>query len=80
MIAIGDIERGWTPAPGDDDALVSARVVPDRGRWTVVLDVVFPDGAVRHEVTTYHTKQKAEVAARIMKAAAERRPGGIGGP
>ncbi|HEY5144400.1 MAG TPA: hypothetical protein VII98_12950 [Solirubrobacteraceae bacterium] len=80
MTAVSAAERGRTPSPGDDEAIVSASVVPDRGRWAVVLDVVFPDGAVRHDVTTYHTREKAELAARLMKAAAERRPGGIGGP
>lgn len=56
----------------DEDPLVSARVVEERGRWQVILDFVFPDGAVRHQVNSYHTRQKAEVAARLMKAAAER--------
>ena len=61
------------------DALVSTIVVADRGRFAVVLDVVFADGAVRHEVTTYHTRAKAEVAARMIKAAAERQPLPTGG-
>lgn len=57
---------------------VSASVVEERGQWTVVLDVVFPDGAVRHRLQTYHTKARAELAARIVLATAERdhRPDG----
>jgi len=78
VIAMSERER--PSAQGDDDAFVSANVVHDRGRWAVVINVVFPDGAVRHHVTTYHTKERAELAARLMKAAAERRPGGFGGP
>lgn len=58
-------ERGEEP-------LVSASVINERGRWLVILDFVFSDGAVRHHIGSYHTRQKAEVAARIMKAAAER--------
>lgn len=61
----------------DADPVVSAVVVPEHGQWTVMLDVVFDDGAVRHRLHTYHTKAKAELAARIVAATAERdhRPG-----
>jgi uncharacterized protein YfaP (DUF2135 family) len=60
------------------DPVVSTSVVADRGQWTVVLDVVFPDGAIRHRLQTYHTKARAELAARIVLATAERdhRPDG----
>ena len=47
-------------------------MVPDHGQWTVVIDVVFADGAIRHRVRTFHTKARAELAARIMHATAER--------
>lgn len=57
---------------GQGGPVVSTSVVEERGQWTVLVDVVFPDGAVRHRVKTYHTKAKAELAARIMKATAER--------
>lgn len=56
----------------DEEAFVSASVVLEQGRWNVILDFVFQDGVVRHRVGSYHTRQKAEVAARFMKAAAER--------
>ena len=56
----------------DGDPLVSAEVVEERGRFVVVFDVVFPDGAVRHRMQSYHTRERAELAARLMRAAAER--------
>jgi hypothetical protein len=57
----------------DADPLVSTEVVEERGRFVVVFDAVFPDGAVRHHVQSYHTRARAELAARLMKAAAERK-------
>lgn len=54
------------------DPLVHTEVVEEQGRFTVVLDVVFPDGAVRHRLQTYHTRARAELAARIMHSTAER--------
>lgn len=57
-----------------NDPLVSTDVIEESGRFTVVLDVVFPDGAVRHRLQSYHTRQRAELAARIMRATAERDP------
>jgi uncharacterized protein YfaP (DUF2135 family) len=60
------------PVSGRDGPVVSTSVVQERGQWTVMLDVVFPDGAVRHRLQTYHTKARAELAARIMRATAER--------
>lgn len=56
--------------PGDP--VTSCRIVEEAGRWTLYLDVVFPDGALRHRVQTYHTRAKAEIAARYVQAAAER--------
>jgi len=58
--------------PGDDDPFVSTDVVEERGRYTVVMDVVFPDGAVRHRLQTYHTRARAEAAARMFYRTAER--------
>lgn len=59
------------------DPFVSAEVLEESGRFVVVLDVVFPDGAVRHRLQDFHTRARAELAARIVLAAAERdhRPG-----
>lgn len=61
----------------DAAPLVSSMVLEEHGRFVVVLDVVFPDGAVRHRLQDFHTRARAELAARIVLAAAERdhRPG-----
>ena len=54
------------------DPFVSTEVLEECGRFVVVLDVVFADGAVRHRLGDYHTRAKAELAARIVLATAER--------
>ena len=54
------------------EALVTTEVVEDHGRFTVMLEVVFLDGAVRHRMQTYHTRSRAELAARIMRSTANR--------
>jgi hypothetical protein len=57
----------------------SAHVLEEAGRFVVVLDVVFDDGAVRHRLGDYHTRAKAELAARIVHATAERDNPGFDG-
>jgi len=47
-------------------------VVEERGRYTVVMEVVFLDGSVRHRLQTYHTRARAEQAARIVWRTANR--------
>ncbi|MFI5040275.1 MAG: hypothetical protein ACHQNA_00255 [Acidimicrobiales bacterium] len=47
-------------------------MVEEHGRYTVVLDAIFPDGAIRHRLQSYHTRARAELAAEIMRRAAER--------
>ena len=56
------------------DPLVSTDVIEENGRFTVVIDVVFSDGAVRHRLQSYHTRAKAELAAKIMRSTADRDP------
>ncbi|MEM9515189.1 MAG: hypothetical protein AAGA42_10065 [Actinomycetota bacterium] len=58
-----------------DEPFASTEVVEEAGRFVVMLDVVFPDGAVRHRVGEYHSRSKAEVAAKFIKATAERNAG-----
>ncbi len=58
-----------------DEPFVSTEVVEENGRFVVLLDVVFADGAVRHRMGDYHTRAKAELAAKIVHATAERDPG-----
>jgi hypothetical protein len=55
-----------------DEPFVSTEVVEEQGRFVVLLDVVFADGAVRHRMGDYHTRAKAELAAKIIRATAER--------
>ena len=57
---------------GSQEPFVSTDVVEERGRFTVVMDVVFADGAVRHRLCTYHSRARAEAAARMFYRTAER--------
>lgn len=64
----------------NDATFVSTEVVEESGRYVVMLDVVFRDGAVRHRIGDYHTRARAELAARVVRATAERDAGpGWGG-
>lgn len=58
-----------------DEPFASTDVVEESGRFVVVLDVAFPDGVVRHRLGEYHTRERAERAARIVLATAEREAG-----
>jgi hypothetical protein len=58
-----------------DEPFVSTEVVEESGRFVVILDVVFHDGAVRHRMGDYHTRARAEFAAKIVRATAERDAG-----
>jgi hypothetical protein len=51
---------------------VQTVVVEERGRWAVDIIVVFADGVVRKRINTHHTKARAEIAASLIKRAAER--------
>ncbi len=56
-----------------DDALdVQTVVVEDRGQWAVEVVVVFADGVVRKRINTHRSKERAELAADLIKRAAER--------
>lgn len=59
---------------GRDEAVVSTEVVEHRGRFVVVLHVLFTEGVVEHRLGEYHTRARAELAARIAKSTAEREP------
>lgn len=51
---------------------VEAHITCEAGRWVVSLDIVTDSGVMRHRIADFHTEQKAELAARMMCAAAER--------
>ena len=65
---------------GDEGTpFVSTDVIEEAGRYTVVMDVVFPDGAVRHRLQSYHTRSRAEAAAKMFYRTAQREaPSGWG--
>ncbi|HPX35158.1 MAG TPA: hypothetical protein PLH92_02495 [Mycobacterium sp.] len=56
----------------DDARDVETVVVEDRGQWAVEVVVVFDDGVVRKRINTHRTKERAELAADLIKRAAER--------
>lgn len=56
-----------------DEALdVQTVVVEERGRWAVDIIVVFADGVVRKRIHTHATKARAEIAADLIRRAADR--------
>jgi len=56
---------------------VQTVVVEESGRWAVDIIVVFADGVVRKRINTHATKARAEIAADLIRRAANR---DIGGP
>lgn len=56
-----------------DEALdVQTVVVEERGRWAVDIIVVFADGVVRKRINTHNTKARADIAADLIRRAANR--------
>lgn len=56
----------------DNARAVDAVVVPERGQWAVDVVVVFDDGVVRRRISTHRTRRRADLAADLIKRAAER--------
>lgn len=61
-----------TESSADEALDVQTVVVGERGRWAVEIVVVFADGVVRKRINTYATKARAELAADLIRRAAER--------
>ena len=62
---------------GAEQALdVQTVVVEENGRWAVDIVVVFADGVVRKRINTHATKARAELAADLIRRAANRDIGG----
>lgn len=60
-----------------DEALdVQTIVVEEQGRWAVDIVVVFADGVVRKRIHTHATKARADIAADLIRRAADRDIGG----
>ncbi len=65
------------PATSTDEALdVQTVVVAESGRWAVDIVVVFADGVVRKRINTHSTKARADIAADLIRRAANRDIGG----
>ncbi|TPG36990.1 hypothetical protein [Mycolicibacterium hodleri] len=62
------------PAKGsaEEAHAVDAVVVEERGQFAVDVVVVFTDGVVRKRINTHRTRRRAELAASLIKRAAER--------
>lgn len=56
----------------DEARGVETVVVHERGHWAVDIVVVFDDGVVRKRINTHRTRGRAELAASLIKRAAER--------
>lgn len=56
----------------DDARAVDTVVVPENGHWAVDIVVVFDDGVVRKRINTHRTRGRAELAASLIRRAAER--------
>ena len=56
----------------DDAQAVETVVVEERGQFAVDIVVVFADGVVRKRIATHRTRRRAEIAASLIKRAAER--------
>lgn len=57
---------------GEEALAASARVIGERGRWVVVLDVVLASGAVSRRVGEFPDERRAGQAARIIERNAVR--------
>jgi len=58
-----------------DQALsVDTVVIAEKGRWAVDIIVVFADGVVRKRIHTHPTQRRAEIAADLIRRAADRDP------
>ena len=60
----------------DEAHEVQTVVVEDGGRWAVDIIVVFADGVVRKRINTHNTKARADIAADLIRRAADRDIGG----
>ena len=57
-------------------SIIQTVVVEERGRWAVDIVVVFADGVVRKRIDTHATKARADIAADLIRRAANRDIGG----
>ncbi len=78
MIAMSECEQPFphgvprTGSSADVAHTVDTVVVAERGQFAVDIVVVFADGVVRKRIGTHRTRGRAELAASLIKRAAER--------
>jgi hypothetical protein len=73
-----DEQPAARPAISTDQALdVQTVVVEECGRWGVDIVVVFADGVVRKRIDTHATRARADIAADLIRRAANRDIGGV---
>ena len=55
-----------------EEKYVRTEVVEENGQWAVYLEVGDTESSVKHKINTYHKERLAEIAAKLIKRAAER--------
>lgn len=66
-------EENRARANSADEALdVQTVVVEEHGQWAVDIVVVFADGVVRKRINTHNSKVRADIAADLIRRAADR--------
>ena len=76
-MAMADERRTDPNRTSTDQALdVQTVVVEESGRWFVDIIVVFADGVVRKRIHSHATRDRAELAADLIRRTADRDIGG----
>lgn len=55
-----------------EEKYVRTEVIEERGQWVLYLEIGDMESSIRHRINNYRTKRLAEIAAKIIKRAAER--------
>ncbi len=55
-----------------EEKYVRTEVIEERGQWVLYLEIGDLESSIRHRINTYNKKRLAEIAAKIIKRAAER--------
>ena len=58
-----------------EEKYVRTEVKNESGRWVVYLEIGNTEKSITHRIQEYSTKRKAEIAADLIKRAAEREDG-----
>jgi hypothetical protein len=55
-----------------EEKYVRTEVIEEKGQWVVYLEIGDTESSVKHRINSYHKKRLAEIAASLIKRAAER--------